>query len=71
LEGRTLQTDRQSNAALKVGEVAEALRVGRNRVYELIESGDLRAVRLGPRSIRVTREALAEFLGRGGRDSAA
>ena len=57
-------------AALKVPEVAQVLRCGRNRVYELIASGQLRAVRLGERSIRITREALSDYLA-GDRGSAA
>jgi excisionase family DNA binding protein len=58
-------------ATLKVAEVAAELRCGRNRVYELIASGRLPAVRLGERSIRITREALQAFKAGEGRDSAA
>jgi excisionase family DNA binding protein len=51
----------------KVKEVAAILRCGRNQAYELVKSGEIRAVRIG-RSIRVTREALEEFKeGRGAR----
>jgi excisionase family DNA binding protein len=63
-------TTEHSPATLKVKEVAALLRCGKNRVYELIDSGQLRAVRLGERSIRVTREALNEYLA-GDRDDAA
>ena len=45
---------------LKVGEVAEILRCGRNQAYYLVKSGAIRSVRLG-RSIRIPREAIAEF----------
>src|SRR5215211_2520281 len=45
---------------LKVMEVADELRIGRNQAYELVRSGQLRAVRIG-QAIRVTREALDEF----------
>lgn len=53
---------------LKVMEVADELRIGRNQAYELVRSGQLRAVRIG-QAIRVTREALEEF--KAGRDAAA
>ena len=46
---------------LKVREVAAILRCGRNRAYELIQRGEIRSVRIG-RAVRVTREALEEFL---------
>ena len=45
---------------LKVREVA-ILRCGRNQAYELIQRGEIRSVRIG-RAVRVTREALEEFL---------
>jgi excisionase family DNA binding protein len=45
---------------LKVREVAENLRCGKNQAYELVRSGAIRSVRIG-RAIRVTREALEEF----------
>jgi excisionase family DNA binding protein len=32
---------------LKVMEVADELRIGRNQAYELVRSGQLRAVRIG------------------------
>jgi excisionase family DNA binding protein len=53
---------------LKVMEVADELRIGRNQAYELVRSGQLRAVRIG-QAIRVTREALEEF--KAGREAAA
>ena len=46
---------------LKVQEVAEILRCGRNQAYELIQRGEIRSVRIG-RAVRVTRSALEEFL---------
>jgi excisionase family DNA binding protein len=57
----------QDNATLKVAEVQADLRCGRNQVYELIRTRQLRAVRIG-RAIRVTREALDEF--KAGREAA-
>ncbi len=47
---------------LTVPEVAEQLRLPRTRAYELIACGELPAVRIGERSIRVNREELERFL---------
>ncbi len=47
---------------LTVPEVAEELRIPRTRCYELISVGELPAVRIGERSIRVNRRELQEFL---------
>jgi excisionase family DNA binding protein len=61
-------TGNQRPDVLKVVEVADELRIGRNQAYELVRSGQLRAVRIG-QAIRVTREALEEF--KAGRGAAA
>jgi excisionase family DNA binding protein len=47
---------------LKVPEVAEELGIPRTRAYELIQRGELPAVRIGERSIRVNRTELDRFL---------
>lgn len=47
---------------LKVPEVAEKLGIPRSRAYELIANGELPAVRIGERSIRVNRRELETFL---------
>jgi excisionase family DNA binding protein len=47
---------------LKVPEVAEELGIPRSRAYELIQRGELPAVRIGERSIRVNRRELERFL---------
>jgi excisionase family DNA binding protein len=47
---------------LTVPEVAEELRIPRSRAYELISRGELPAVRVGERSIRVHRGELKRFL---------
>jgi excisionase family DNA binding protein len=47
---------------LKVPEVAEELGIPRSRAYELIQHGELPAVRIGERSIRVNRRELDRFL---------
>jgi excisionase family DNA binding protein len=47
---------------LTVPEAAEELRIPRTRCYELIQHGELPAVRIGERSIRVNRAELERFL---------
>ena len=47
---------------LTVPEAAEELRIPRTRCYELIQRGELPAVRIGERSIRVNRRELELFL---------
>ena len=47
---------------LKVPEAAELLGLPKTRAYELIQQGELPAVRIGERSIRVNRRQLEEFL---------
>ena len=47
---------------LTVPEVAEQLKIPRSRAYDLCARGDLPAVRLGERSIRVNRPELERFL---------
>jgi excisionase family DNA binding protein len=47
---------------LKVPEAAELLGLPKTRAYELIQQGELPAVRIGERSIRVNRHELEHFL---------
>jgi excisionase family DNA binding protein len=47
---------------LRVPEAAELLGLPRTRTYELIQQGELPAVRIGERSIRVNRRELERFL---------
>jgi excisionase family DNA binding protein len=47
---------------LTVPETAEELHIPRTRAYELIARGELPAVRIGERSIRVNRTELERFL---------
>ncbi len=56
---REMKTEAQT--LLTVAEVAEELRVSRNRVYELIARGYLRGVLVGERQIRVRRQDLDAF----------
>jgi excisionase family DNA binding protein len=47
---------------LRVPEAADLLSISCSRCYELIQRGELPAVRLGERSIRVNRRELERFL---------
>jgi excisionase family DNA binding protein len=47
---------------LRVPEAAQLLGLPRSRTYELIQQGQLPAVRIGERSIRVHRGELEKFL---------
>ena len=47
---------------MKVPEAAEYFCVPRSRMYELIQRGELPAVRIGERSIRVNRREAERFL---------
>jgi excisionase family DNA binding protein len=47
---------------LTVPQLAEELKIPRSRAYELVARGDLPAVRIGERSIRVNRRELERFL---------
>ena len=51
-----------STDVFTVDEVASKLRVGRAAAYRLVDSGELRSVRVG-RTIRVPAQALDDFLG--------
>jgi excisionase family DNA binding protein len=54
--------DAQEHVWLTVPEAAKELRIPRTRCYELIQRGELPAVRIGERSIRVNRAELEQFL---------
>jgi excisionase family DNA binding protein len=47
---------------LTVPELARELNIPRSRAYELIAAGELPAVRIGARSLRVHRHQLETFL---------
>ncbi len=51
--------------------LAAILDLDRRRVYELIHAGELDAVRIGPRSMRVPRESFLRWLAAGGYGSRA
>ena len=47
---------------LRVPEVAALLRVPRSRAYQMVQDGDIPAVRISEKSIRVNRRDLEEHL---------
>jgi excisionase family DNA binding protein len=46
---------------MKVPEAAAYFRIPRTRMYELIQRGELPAVRIGERSIRINRREMEKF----------
>lgn len=48
---------------LTVGDLSSVLRIGRNAAYQLVKDGNIQSLRIG-RSIRIPRNALAQFLER-------
>jgi len=54
-------TDKGDREWLRVREAAELLSLPRTRTYLLIQRGELPAVRIGERSIRVNRRELERF----------
>jgi excisionase family DNA binding protein len=54
--------ERKERVWMKVPEAAEHFRVSRSRMYTLIQSGELPAVRIGERSIRVDLREVERFL---------
>jgi excisionase family DNA binding protein len=48
--------------AYSIGEVAELLGLHRATVSGLVNSGQLRSARLGHRTVRITHQALMDFL---------
>ena len=58
----TKTTETGERSWLTVPEAAVELRIPRTRCYELIQRGELPAVRIGERSIRVNRRELERFL---------
>jgi len=46
----------------RVYRVAKLLDVSKKRVYQMVQEGKIDAVRLGPRSMRITRESIDHFV---------
>ncbi len=55
-------SDTREHIWLTVPEPARELQIPRTRCYELIQRGELPAVRIGERSIRINRAELERFL---------
>jgi excisionase family DNA binding protein len=62
MDTQTTTTTETGKSWLKVPEAAAELGIPRSRCYELIARGELPAVRIGERSIRVNRGELERFL---------
>lgn len=62
MEAQTAPDTEAGKTWLKVPEAATELGIPRTRCYELIARGELPAVRIGERSIRVNRKELERFL---------
>ena len=52
----------ESGIWMRVPEAARYFGIPRSRMYDLIQKGELPAVRIGERSIRVNRREVEEFL---------
>lgn len=50
-----------SGEVLTVEELMELLYIGKNRAYELVRSGQIRAFRIG-KTWRIPKEAVSEFI---------
>jgi excisionase family DNA binding protein len=62
MEMETKTQDASERTWLTVPDLAKELNIPRSRAYELIQRGELPAVRVGERSIRVNRRELERFL---------
>jgi len=51
----------------RVYRVAKLLDVSKKRIYQMVQEGKLDAVRLGPRSMRITRMSIDQFIETGSR----
>lgn len=51
---------------LPAPQVAQLLGLDRRRIYELVAQGELAALRLGPRRLRIVRDSLVSFVRAGG-----
>lgn len=47
---------------LTISEIAEILNISKQMVYAIIRSGELTAIKLGPRSVRVARSEFERYL---------
>ncbi len=61
MEQKIMNRDGSNTLALRVEEMAHILSISRNSAYELVRSGQIRAVKVG-RIYRIPKSALDEFL---------
>lgn len=52
----------QQRLVYTVGEVAELLRVGKNRVYEMVAAGRIPAIKWSDQAIGIPRQSLEQYL---------
>ena len=57
-----LQGDKLSEKYLYVYSVAKQLNCSKKHIYKLIQDGELKAIRLGTRALRITESSLKNFL---------
>jgi excisionase family DNA binding protein len=65
----SLEGDRMERQILVADEVAEMLRVDRQRVYELARRNAIPVIRVGERQYRFDAEAIRQWIERGGRSA--
>lgn len=51
----------QYNDIMSILDIAEVLSIGRNRVYELLSSGDLKGFRIG-RNWKIPKKAVQDYI---------
>ena len=61
-KGEAVQLGPGGGSLLRVREVCSELAIGRSLVYEMINDGRLRAVRVGKRATRIPRTEVARFV---------
>jgi excisionase family DNA binding protein len=49
----------------RVWRVAKLLDISKKRVYQMVQEGKIEAVRLGPRSMRITKDSVDLFISNG------
>ena len=56
------QEDKLSEKYLYVNSVAKRLNCSKKHIYKLIQDGEIKAIRLGARALRITESSLREFI---------
>jgi len=47
---------------LTIAETAEILHVSKQKVYAIVKTGELKVIKLGPRSNRIAKSSLEEYI---------